>query len=265
MREFHTDKKRYFDMQFRTTKEYIIPYISDKIDLSQKLDILEIGCAEAGVLKAFTETGHNCVGIELSDGRVDLAKQFLAEELGSGQFRIINKNIYDIDIEKDIGNKFDLVILKDVIEHIPGQEKFMNKVGDFLKKDGKIFFGFPPWQMPFGGHQQLCRSKLLQYLPYFHMLPKPIYKSILKLGREPDFVIKELLEIKETGISVERFNRILKKESYHIDKHQMFIFNPIYKYKFGLKVRKQAKFIQVIPWFRNFVSTCAYYLVSKNY
>ncbi len=264
MREFHKDKKRYFDMQYRTTKEYIIPYISDVVNLDMPIDVLEIGCAEAGVLKAFTESGHRTFGIELSEGRVKLAKEFLAKELSSGQFRIINKNIYDINIDDDIGNKFDLVILKDVIEHIHNQEKFMAKVADFLKPDGKIFFGFPPWMMPFGGHQQVCKSKFLSYLPYYHMLPMPIYKSILKLGGESPTTVEALVEIKETGISIERFNRILRKEAFKVEKHDLFLTNPIYKYKFGLKVRRQLKLIQGLPWIRNFVSTCAYYLISKR-
>lgn len=264
MYEFHKDKARYFGMQYKTTKEYIIPYISDHINLSEQKQILEIGCAEAGVLKAFLDQGHHCMGIELSEGRVQLANEFLKEEVAEGRARILNKNIYDIDIEKDIGNRFDLVILKDVIEHIPNQEKFMSKIGDFLNPGGKIFFGFPPWMMPFGGHQQLCRSKMLKRLPYFHLFPKTIYKGILKVAGEPEVVIKDLMEVKDTGISVERFNRILKKEGYQIDKHHLFLTNPIYKYKFNLKVRRQSSVIAAIPWVRNFVSTCAYYLISKK-
>lgn len=263
MREFHTDKKRYFDMQYRTSKEYIMPYVSDEIDLAKSKDILEIGCAEAGVLKAFLEGGHRCMGIELSEGRVELAKQFLADELNSGQFRIINKNIYDIKIEEDIGNKFDLIILKDVIEHIPEQERFMAAIGGFLKPNGKMFFGFPPWMMPFGGHQQICKSKLLSYLPYFHLLPMFLFKGLLKIGGESPGTIEAMIEIKETGISIERFNKILSTEQFKILKHQLFLTNPIYKYKFGLKVRKQLRIVEKIPWFRNFVSTCAYYVISK--
>jgi len=196
MFEFHKDKQRYFQMQYQVTKDYIIPFISEEVDLHKQLNVLEIGCAEAGVLKAFTELGHRCTGIELSENRVKLANQFMAEEVAAKQISFICRDIYDIDIEKDLPEKFDLVLLKDVIEHIPNQAVFLQRLRQYLKPNGKVFFGFPPWQMPFGGHQQICRHKLASKLPYYHLLPKPLYKGMLQTFGEPEGVVKELLEIK---------------------------------------------------------------------
>lgn len=263
MFEFHTDKSTYFNYQYGTSKEYIIPFLEESFNLNPDLKVLEIGCAEAGVLKAFTERGHECVGIELIDNRVKLAEQFMSEEVKAKKVRFITKNIYDIDIENDIGHRFDLVILKDVIEHIPNQEVFIRKLKDFLNPNGKVFFGFPPWQMPFGGHQQKCTKKLLSLLPYYHLLPMPLYKRLLRVCGEPDIKIQNLVEIKETGISIERFERIFKEENYTQLKRRLFLINPIYKYKFNLTPRKQFSFLSSIPVLRNFVSTCAYYIIQK--
>lgn len=263
MFEFHTDKSTYFNYQYATSKEYIIPFLEETYELEPDHKVLEIGCAEAGVLKAFIERGHECVGIELSASRVKLAEQFLEEEVNAKKVRFITKNIYDIDIEKDIGHTFDLVILKDVIEHIPNQELFIRKLKDFLSPNGKVFFGFPPWQMPFGGHQQKCTKKILSLLPYYHLLPMSLYKKVLRIAGEPDIIIEGLVEIKETGISIERFEQIFKKENYTQLRRKIFFINPIYKYKFNLKPRTQSKFFSSIPVLRNFVSTCAYYIIEK--
>ncbi len=263
MFDFHKDKKRYFDYQYFTSRDYIVPFLSPHLDENKPLKVLEIGCAEAGVLKAFTEQGHQCLGIELMEGRLELARTFMADEMEKGLISFINKNIYDIDLEKDIGYKFDLILLKDVIEHIPKQGVFIEKLLDFLEPDGKVFFAFPPWYMPFGGHQQLCRSKILSKLPYYHLLPMPVYKGILKAFGEPQSVQKDLEEIKTTGISIERFEKI-SRNSYHIVKRELFFFNPIYKYKFNLKPRRQSDIITPIPFIRDFLSTCAYYLLEKK-
>ncbi len=263
MFDFHKDKKRYFDFQYYTSRDYILPFVAPFLDAGPPLKVLEIGCAEAGVLKAFTEQGHQCVGIELMEGRLELARQFMSEEMKKGLIRFINKNIYDIEVEKDIGHRFDLIILKDVIEHIPQQDVFMKKLLDFLSPAGMVFFAFPPWYMPFGGHQQLCRNKWLSKLPYYHLLPMPIYKSILKAFGEPESVQKDLEEIKETGISIERFERIAKA-NYQILKRQLYLFNPIYQYKFNLKPRKQSGLIAPLPYVRDFVSTCAYFLIQPK-
>jgi len=264
MFEFHKDKSRYFQMQYEVTKEYVIPFLENHIDLDKSLNVLEIGCAEAGVLKAFLERGHNCTGIELYESRIKLAEKFLAKEVAENRINFICKNIFDIDPANDLPEKFDLILLKDVIEHIHDQTKFMEELNGFLKPTGKVFFGFPPWQMPFGGHQQICKGKVLSKLPYYHLLPQGIYKSILKMGNEPDKVIDDLLEIKETGISIERFEGILKREGYTTHNKKLFLINPIYKYKFNLAPRDQFSFIKAIPGIRNFLSTCAYYLVSPK-
>jgi SAM-dependent methyltransferase len=262
MYQFHKDKKRYFDFQYWTARDYIIPFLSGKIDFNRKLQVLEVGCAEAGVLKAFLEKGHQCTGIELSEARTELAKEFQKDAIKEGRLKFINRNIYDINVEKDLETKFDLIILKDVIEHIPDQQRIIKRLKDFLVPGGKIFFGFPPWQMPFGGHQQICHNKFLKALPWFHLLPYGIYKRILKLGGERDVIIKELIEIKETGISIGQFENYCRRNKLKILQRKSFLTNPIYKFKFGLPVISYPNIIGYIPFIRNFYITASYYIVS---
>lgn len=196
--------------------------------------------------------------------RVERAKQFLADEVSSGQVQFISRDIYDIDPETDLPHKFDVILLKDVIEHIPSQEKFIPRLKDFLNPGGVVFFGFPPWQMPYGGHQQMCRSKFLSKLPWFHLFPMFLYKGMLKLFGEKENVRDALIEVKQTGISIERLQRIVRRSQMRVIKRRLWLLNPIYKHKFGLKPTRQALIISVLPWVRNFWSTAAYYLVAAN-
>jgi hypothetical protein len=71
-----------------------------------------------------------------------------------------------------------------------------------------------------------------------------------------------MVEIKETGISIERFERILKKTGYKILLQKHWLINPVYEYKFGWKPRKQFSWIQSIPFVRNFFTTAVYYITS---
>ena len=264
MFDFHKDKIRYFNWQHYISRDYIVPFISDYISLEgTSLRVLEVGCAEAGVLKAFTDKGHTCVGVELQDSRVVIAKEFMKEELANKKISFITKNIYDIDPQVDFEGGFDVIILKDVIEHIHDQDKFIGKLSDFLNKDGVVFFGFPPWKMPFGGHQQLFANKYLSKIPYTHLLPYSWYKKLMELFKESDTKVANLLEIKDTGISTKKFEKIVAKEKYQILKKQFFLFNPIYQYKFGLKPRKQFGFISAL-FCRDVFTTCAYYLIKKK-
>lgn len=236
------------------------------MSLKEGTRVMEIGCAEGGVLKAFIDHGCHGTGVELVKRRYEMAIEFLEAELKMDRVKLIQKDIYDIDIENEIEEKFDLIIMKDVIEHIHDQEKLLKKLHQFLQPNGHIFFGFPPWYMPFGGHQQICKSKLLSSLPYYHLLPKFLYKFILRVFGEEKSIIEGLMEIRETGISLERFERIIARTGYSIEKRNLYLINPIYELKFGLKPRLQFYWLAHIPFIRNFFTTCGYYLVrtSKN-
>lgn len=259
MFEFHTDKKRYFEMQQENAEEYVIPFIEKQKSLKAGTRVLEIGCGEGGVLAAFIKKGCLGVGVELHEDRLQLAHELLKNKIEEKKILFIAKDIYKVT-EHELGGKFDLIILKDVIEHIFDQNKLLIRLHDFLLPKGVIFFGFPPWQMPFGGHQQMCKSKLSR-LPYFHLLPKKIYKKLLEKFNEPT---QELLEIKETGISIERFEKIVAQTNYGVIDKIHYLINPIYKYKFGWKARKQLPVLKSIPYIRDYFTTCVYYLITPK-
>lgn len=261
MFDFHQDRVRYFAQQTRNAEQYVIPFIEQKKPLRPGMRVLEVGSGEGGVLKAFLNRGCVGVGVELEAGKTQLATELMADDLAAGRVILLNKDIYEADVDRDFGGRFDLVVLKDVIEHIHDQEKCLALLKTFLKPDGAIYFGFPPWQMPFGGHQQVIRNKFLSKLPYFHLLPMPLYVGVLKAFGQPP---KDLVEIKETGISIERFERIVGRTNYHIDAVRHYLINPIYEFKFNLKPREQFGLVARIPYLRDFVTTCSYYLISPN-
>ncbi len=259
MQKRHKNKPRYFDEQAMTTQKFVVPFIADLVKFDNENTVLEIGCGEAGNLKPFLDLGCQCTGIDISCGRIELAKEFYKDHPNLQNLTLICEDIYNVNPVK----KYDVIIMRDVIEHIPNQEKFMGFVKSFLKTDGKFFLAFPPWQNPFGGHQQICKSRILSVMPWFHLFPQSTYTFILKAFGESDATIKGLLEIKETGISIERFERILNHENYKTEKRVFYFINPNYQTKFGLKPRKQIRLISTIPWARNFFTTAMYYVVSK--
>jgi SAM-dependent methyltransferase len=262
--EFHSDWVTYFNQQYENSKYFVLPFIAKSKKIGPATKVMEIGCGEGGVLKAFTDLGCQVVGVDLSPARVKMAEAFMEAEIKSGLAKFIAKNIYDVDFQQDFAGYFDVIILKDSIEHIPDQEKIIAQLHQYIAKDGVIFFGFPPWYMPFGGHQQIAKHKLLSKLPYYHLLPVWLYKPLLEAFGESEPVVTELLEIKETGISIERFERICKKTGFKIVATDHYLINPIYRSKFNLKPRKQFRSIRYMPFLRNFLTTCVYYLISPK-
>lgn len=260
MFEFHTDKKRYFEIQLENAEEYVIPFIETKFPIQPGNRILEIGCGEGGVLSAFIKKGCIGVGVELHESRLQLAKELLKNEIEEKKITFIANDIYKVT-EQELGGKFDVIIMKDVIEHIHDQKKLLERLHDLLLPQGVIFFGFPPWQMPFGGHQQMVTNKFFSKLPYYHLLPRKMYAWILKKINQP---AEDLLEIKDTGISIERFEKMVKQTNFYVIHKIHYLINPIYKYKFGWKARKQLPVLKSIPYIRDYFTTCVYYLITQN-
>lgn len=261
MQERHTNTQIYFQEQEITTKKYVIPYLEEFIKLNKDAKVLEIGCGEAGNLKPFVDIGCECLGVDLNRLKIEYGQEYYSKHPNADRVKLVVDDIYNmVDEYKDT---FDLIILRDVIEHIHNQERFMNCLKSFIKPTGQIFFGFPPWQNPFGGHQQICKSSFLSKLPFFHLLPMLLYKRFLKSFGEHPKTVDDLVEIKETGISIERFERILKNENWITTKKTFFFINPNYEIKFGLKPRESYSFISAIPFVRNFFTTACYYLIGK--
>ena len=210
MQKRHADRQLYFNEQSITTQKYVIPFIEKHKPITADSHILEIGCGEGGNIKPFLDLGCQVTGIDINGGQIAIAKEIYSVHPNNRNLTLICEDIYKVT---ELHNKFDIIIIRDVIEHIPNQELFLPFIKRFLSPHGIIFVAFPPWQNPFGGHQQICNNKLLSHLPWFHLLPRPVYKKVLEWGNvNPG----GLLEIKDTGISLERFLSIVHKEKYRI-------------------------------------------------
>ena len=254
MQKRHSDRQQYFREQIYTTQTYVIPFIERHHPVTAEMSILEIGCGEGGNLMPFLDLGCKVTGIDICEPQVNIARETYANHPHQANLTLICEDIYQVT---DLDETFDIIIIRDVIEHIPNQERFLPFIKRFINPNGIIFVAFPPWQNPFGGHQQICNNKVISHTPWIHLLPRSIYKKVLEWGGvQPD----SLLDVKATGISLERYLSIVKKEHYTIKEEILYFINPNYEIKFGLSPRKLWKLLD-IPYLRNFYTTCGYYLL----
>lgn len=251
------NRKQYFNEQSYTTEKYVIPFINSNFPIISGLNIIEVGCGEGGNLKPFIDLGCFVTGIDISKGKIENAKEYYNSHPLNGNLMIILNDIYEY--KENV--RFDLIILRDTLEHITNQDKLLKHLKNFLNPNGKIFISFPPWRMPFGGHQQMSKSKLLSQLPYLHLLP--FYKSILRMFGESDKMINALMEIKKTRLSIYQFHRIIKENNYKIDVKNLYLINPNYEVKFKMKPRKLPFYLN-IPYIRDYFTTTIYTLISEK-
>ncbi len=258
--DFHEDREKYFNIQKTNTSKYIIPFIDQFKKIDSSLKVLEIGCRDGGVLYPFLARGCHITGVELSEKMLLQAKDRYKKSILKGEAAFIVKDVHDFDPSE----KFDIIILKDVIEHVYNHDKLIKKLKSLMTPDGVIYFGYPPWQNPFGGHQQVAKHKILSKVPYYHLLPDFLYYGILKLAKEKSYYF--LRTTKETRITIEKFRTLIRTNDLKIWREELYLISPMYETKFGLKPRKQSRFIKAIPYFRNFLTTtCDCLVVSPTH
>ena len=169
MQERQHNRELYFKELALTSRTYYLPYIARFKRMERGMNVLEVGCGEGGNLLPFAETGCNVTGVDLSENRIKDAIRFFAEQQAQGTFIAS-----DIFLLKGLEHSFDLILCHDVIEHIERKAAFLSDLKHYLKPGGIVFMSFPAWQMPFGGHQQICRNKVISHLPFIHLLPSPL-------------------------------------------------------------------------------------------
>lgn len=257
MQKRHQNRGAYFNELSITSKNYFIPYINRFKTIEAGMNVLEIGCGEGGNLLPLSQMGCHVTGVDMAASRIEEAIQFFADNQAKGDFIAS-----DIFLLKHLEASFDVIICHDVYEHLDHKAIFLSNLQKYLKPDGFVFISFPAWQMPFGGHQQICRNKLLSHFPFIHLLPRVAYKRLLQLGGESSDCIEELLHIKETRASIEPFEALLRDHHVQIIDRTLYFINPHYEIKFGLKPRLLSPFFAAIPYLRNFLTTSCFYIIK---
>lgn len=262
MQKRHTDRQQYFRDLEATSDAYYVGYVSDYIKLTSNTRVLEVGCGEGGNLAPFARLGCEVTGIDMAECRIEDARKYFASVGGNATF--VCSDFMKCATPQSEEDKFDVILLHDVIEHVPVKDEFLKHLISFLKTSGILFVGFPAWQMPFGGHQQICRSPLCSHLPFIHLLPNPLYLSLLKLCRETEGTIKELMSIKACKTSIELFETLAKACGYAVINKQYWLINPHYKQKFNLSPRLLPRPMRRLKHIRNFFTTSCWYVLGKQ-
>lgn len=257
----YSDRERYFLELAETSGRYYMDYLRRFKHFGIGSRVLEVGCGEGGNLLPFAQFGCEVLGVDISRGKMVNAIRFFKERKTEGQFRCM-----DFLEDEMPDGLFDIVIAKDIMEHIAPEKKeqCLRRVRLLLRPDGIAFFGFPAWQMPFGGHQQTCRIWICAHLPWTHLLPERSYRSFLSRSGEDDRHIDELMEIRECRMSVELFERLCSVTGFQVLDRTLWLVNPHYRAKFGLIPLRLRLGLDRIPGLRNYLATSCFYILKNN-
>jgi len=133
----HTDsKKSLIDKLYQIVKGYTLNKKLTLIDSfkTEQNDLLDVGCGTADFLLKCKNNGWNAVGVEPNENAKNLAEAKLAKRTISK----IYTDIIEINTEK-----FDVITLWHVLEHVPNLEDYILKLKLLLKPNGVLIIAVP--------------------------------------------------------------------------------------------------------------------------
>lgn len=243
---------RHYHEQRQFTDFYLLNYFDRHIPHFKSMRVLEVGCAEAGVISRLAELGLSVAGLELEANRVELARQL------NPSLKIWHGDIMDPALPRQMTSIYDLIIMREVIEHVPGRIAAFDNLNRLLRPGGYLYITFPPRFSPFGGHQQLGRS-LLRYLPWLQLWPDFFIRWLGRIFDEDAQIIDFVQQNYRDGLTIYQFNRLIRTEFRPVVQ-ELFLVRPVYHLRFGKKSRKFPN----LPLLREFLATGCECLLQKR-
>lgn len=219
--------EKHFYEQQNYTRDYLLPYFQKEIENFQKLKLLEVGCAEGGLLDVLQEIGMKVKGIEINSERVKTALE------KNPHLDIVVGDITDPAAPELLNEKFDMIVIREVVEHLPDKITAFRNLSALLNDKGYIFVSFPPKYSPFAGHQQIGRT-FLKAIPYLHMLPKPALDFLAGKLNEREGFVDEIKLHYSTGMSINNFEFLSLIAGLKPVRKELFLFRPIYVQRYGI-------------------------------
>jgi len=235
------DRLAYRELQIKIGDYYLQHFVKPFVKGTK---VLDIGCAEGGVLTAFETEGYDCTGLEYSPNRIKYA-----EEKSSSNIKFINGNIEDFYYDET----FDVILILDVIEHLNNKLQALENIKHMLLPEGIVVVSFPPFRSPFGGHQQVMKS-CLKYIPYVHLLPESIYKWLLEKIERENF--DSYFSNYKTGITIRQFEQLIDQVGFKPIEKIFYLVRPRQAFRFGLKIKQNR-----IKFFQEYLTTGVVYIL----
>ncbi|HEX3905121.1 MAG TPA: class I SAM-dependent methyltransferase [Polyangia bacterium] len=139
------------------------------------IDVLDMGCGEGAYVAAMLAEGANARGVEYDGEKVRALRERMPEF-----DRVTQGDIEDLPFAAD---SFDLVLLNEVLEHVPNQERALTEARRVLRRGGRIVLLSPNRLYPFETHGVYARRsgrRLSHMLPFVPYVPTSIGRHFLR-------------------------------------------------------------------------------------
>ena len=133
--------------------------------------VLDVGCGRGEYLRGLLARTPNALGIDTAAAKL--------EDCWAQHPELRNRALQvSADNMPFPAHQFDVVIVNEVLEHVPDQDGALREIWRVLKPGGKFLLFCPNRLYPFETHGLLIRGTLRKWVPFCHYLPASLRKSL---------------------------------------------------------------------------------------
>ena len=165
--DYSYDERNYLSLQSKVI-ESLVPL--------EDFNALDVGCGEGFLLKHLLDSGHHTIGLDMNDWAINKFNPSAAPHLVKG-------NVFEsLDTFIVKSQKFDVIFLKHIFEHLPNPEELLQKLKQVLADPGFLVISVPN---DFSDLQKAMRDQSFYQDKYFVSYPDHLHyftrESLIKL------------------------------------------------------------------------------------
>lgn len=241
-------KKSYAQWQFEKGIDTIKFYLKHtSIDeMFKDKTVLDIGCGAGGKTIYYASKGvKKIVGVEIL-GKYKEEAESLAKKYGmEDKFEFVCADASKTPFEDET---FDTIIMNDAMEHVDEPEKVLDECYRILKKNGRLYLNFPPYNHPYGAHLSDAIGMPWVHVFFSEKTLIETYKELVKDLPDGKDRIEFRISKKSDGteyfsyinkMTIKRANKILKNSRFNIEYYSEEPLRNIFKYPAKMPVLKE--------------------------
>jgi SAM-dependent methyltransferase len=177
-------------------------------------------------------------GLEISVALVEDANARRHEEADRLRFGVAD--ITDAATLGEFEGPYDLILYRDVLEHIPDRDAALKNSLARLAPGGALVVIFPPWWSAYGGHQQTlgaARRIALRWakLPFMHWLGDAGHRALAGIAAsDPEW--RELQTIRSAHLSLRGMKKTAASLGLRLAHERNYLSRPTYRLRYGLPI-----------------------------